>query len=200
MLRPTMSASVTPQAEEAAEMESVISAARATPKGAKKDTSAAMPRVYSPPAVEAAWYVTLISKNNKKYTFQDATQKNLEKFQQSLVESLQKVDQSQVRVVGGPRVLQAAGRRRGGPALRHRHPAAQRDWVAPHRPRADDGHPGAPRCHVLRAELCHMKARHQSCRMKARHILATTARTHRAAVQFCILRTGSIRLTTSSRI
>ena len=44
------------QAEEAAEMESVISAARATPKGAKKDTSAAMPRVYSPPAVEAAWY------------------------------------------------------------------------------------------------------------------------------------------------
>ena len=37
-------------------MESVIAAARATPKGAKKDTSTAMPRVYSPPAVEAAWY------------------------------------------------------------------------------------------------------------------------------------------------
>ena len=37
-------------------MESVIAAARATPKGAKKETTAAMPRSYSPPAVEAAWY------------------------------------------------------------------------------------------------------------------------------------------------
>lgn len=37
-------------------MESIVAAARATPKGDKKDTSAAMPRGYSPPAVEAAWY------------------------------------------------------------------------------------------------------------------------------------------------
>lgn len=44
------------QAEEAAEMESIVAAARATPKGSKKNTSAAMTKGYSPPAVEAAWY------------------------------------------------------------------------------------------------------------------------------------------------
>uniref|UniRef100_A0A061RC03 Valine--tRNA ligase, mitochondrial n=1 Tax=Tetraselmis sp. GSL018 TaxID=582737 RepID=A0A061RC03_9CHLO len=37
-------------------MQRIIDAARATPKGAKKDTAAAMPKGYCPPAVEAAWY------------------------------------------------------------------------------------------------------------------------------------------------
>lgn len=37
-------------------MAATVAAARATPKGSKKDTSGPMTKGYSPPAVEAAWY------------------------------------------------------------------------------------------------------------------------------------------------
>eukprot|EP00208_Stichococcus_sp_RCC1054_P003787 CAMPEP_0206141402 /NCGR_PEP_ID=MMETSP1473-20131121/12794_1 /ASSEMBLY_ACC=CAM_ASM_001109 /TAXON_ID=1461547 /ORGANISM="Stichococcus sp, Strain RCC1054" /LENGTH=1079 /DNA_ID=CAMNT_0053535961 /DNA_START=148 /DNA_END=3387 /DNA_ORIENTATION=+ len=49
-------ASEAKQKEEAEELASALRAAEATPKGKKKDTTAAMPRSYHPPAVEAAWY------------------------------------------------------------------------------------------------------------------------------------------------
>ena len=44
------------RAAEAAEMESWVTAARATPLGSKKDVSGEMPKSYAPKAVEAAWY------------------------------------------------------------------------------------------------------------------------------------------------
>ena len=44
------------RAAEAAEVDLWISAARATPLGAKKDVSGEMPKSYAPKAVEAAWY------------------------------------------------------------------------------------------------------------------------------------------------
>lgn len=41
---------------EAAELQSWIDESKATPKGEKKDISGAMPKAYTPQAVEAAWY------------------------------------------------------------------------------------------------------------------------------------------------
>ncbi len=50
---------VATQREEAEELAEALRSAQATPKGQKKDTTAAMPRGYHPPAVEAAWCATL---------------------------------------------------------------------------------------------------------------------------------------------
>ena len=45
---------------EAEAVQKIIEAARATPPGHKKDTGAAMTKGYCPPAVEAAWCVSVL--------------------------------------------------------------------------------------------------------------------------------------------